>query len=58
MNVHFNQNPMAKILSFKEVADIPGLRITMYKNQERAMTVILKWKVFQVQGVRIWDLFL
>ena len=28
MKVHFNKNSMATILSFKEVADIPGVRIT------------------------------
>ena len=42
MNVHFNQNSMSNILSFKEVADIPGVRITTETNQERAMTVTLK----------------
>ena len=46
MNVHFNQNSMATILSFKEVADIPGVRITMDINQERAMMVTLKIKSF------------
>ena len=28
MKVHLNKNSMANILSFKEVADIPGVRIT------------------------------
>ena len=42
MTVHFNKNYMAKILSFKEVVDIPGVRITMDTNQERAMTVTMK----------------
>ena len=32
---------MATILSFKEMADIPGVRITTDKKQERAMTVSL-----------------
>ena len=42
MTVHFNKNSMATILSFKEVADIPGVIITTDKNQERAMTVTLQ----------------
>ena len=58
MTVQFNKNSMTIILSFKEVADIQGARITTDTNQERAMTVTLKWKVFQVQGVQIWDLFI
>ena len=41
MKVHFNKNSMATILSFKEVADIPGVRITTDTKQERAMTVYL-----------------
>ena len=49
---------MAAILSFNEVVDIPGVRIVMDTNQERAITVTLKWKVFQIQGVRFWALFL
>ena len=32
---------MATILSFKEVVDIPGVRITTETKQERAMTVSL-----------------
>ena len=40
MTVHFNQNSMATILSFKEVVDIPGVRIATDTNQERAMTDI------------------
>ena len=41
MKVHFNKNSMATILSFTEVADIPGVRITTDTKQERAMTVSL-----------------
>ena len=41
MKVHFIINFMATILSFKEVADIPGTRITTDMKQERAMTVSL-----------------
>ena len=41
MKVHFNKNSMATILSFKEVADIPGVRITTDTKQEIAMTVSL-----------------
>ena len=39
MKVHFNKKSMADILSFKEVADIPGVRITTDTEKERAMTV-------------------
>ena len=41
MKVHFNKNSMANILSFKEVADIPGVRITTDTKQGRAMKVSL-----------------
>ena len=41
MKVRFNKESMATILSFKEVADIPGVRITTDTKQERAMTVSL-----------------
>ena len=46
MSVHFNQNSIATIISFKEVANIPGVRITADKNQERAMTVNLQYDSF------------
>ena len=46
MTVHFNQNSMATILSFKEVVDIPGVRIATDTNQERAMTVTLEMEFF------------
>ena len=41
MKFHFNKNSMATILSFKEVTDIPGVRITTDTEKERAMTVYL-----------------
>ena len=41
MKVHFKKYSMAAIRSFKEVADIPGVRITTDKKQEIAMTVYL-----------------
>ena len=41
MKVHFNKSSIATILSFKEVADIPGVRITTDIEKERAMTVSL-----------------
>ena len=51
---------MATILSFKEVADIPGARITTNTNQERAMTVTLQnWKFFKFKecksGIYFYD---
>ena len=42
LTVHFNQNYMATILSFKEVVYILGMRITTDTNQERAITVTLQ----------------
>ena len=48
---------MVTILSFQEVADIPRVRVTRDTNKQRGMMVSLKWKVFQVQGVRIWLYF-
>ena len=45
MTVDFNKFFMETIISFKEVTDIPGVRITTDTNQECAMTVTLKkWK--------------
>ena len=41
MKVHFTKNAMATILSFKEVADIPGVRITTDTETERAMKLSL-----------------
>ena len=41
MKVHFNKNSMANILSFKEVADILGVRITPDTKQERLVIVYL-----------------
>ena len=41
MKVHFNKNYITTVMSFKEVADIPGVRITTDTKQERAMTVYL-----------------
>ena len=41
MKVHFNQNYMATILSFKELVDILGVIIATDTKQERAMTVSL-----------------
>ena len=42
MTVHFNQKSMATILSFKEVIDIPGVKIATDTNQEPAITVTLQ----------------
>ena len=41
MKFHFNKDSMATILYFKEVADIPGVRITTDTEKEIAMTVSL-----------------
>ena len=46
MTVHCNKNSMAPILSFKEVIDIPGVKIATDKNQEGAVTVTLKMESF------------
>ena len=60
MKVHFNKDYMATILSFKEVADIPGARITKDTKQEIAMTVslgngrILKFKECE-SGLYFYD---
>ena len=59
MTVHFNQNSMTTILSFKEVTDILRVKITTEKNEEHAMMVTPQnEKVLQIQGMWIWDLFL
>ena len=50
MTVHLNQNSMATIVSFKEVVDIPGVRITMNKNKERAMKVNLQNEKFSLNS--------
>ena len=42
MKVHFNKNSMATILSFKQVADLPGVIITTDTSKERSMIVTLK----------------
>ena len=50
MNMHFNQRSMATILQFKEVADIPGVRITTDTDQERTMTVTIQnGKLFKLK---------
>ena len=41
IKVHFNKNSMDNILSFKEVTDIPGVRITTDTEKERAMELSL-----------------
>ena len=41
MKFHLKKNSMAKILSFKEVADIPGVSITTDTEKEISMTVSL-----------------
>ena len=46
MTVQFNQNYRETIISLKEVADIPGVRITTDTNQERGMTFNLRMEMF------------
>ena len=41
MTVHFNDSAIANILSFKEVADLPGIRITTDTSTERAFLIHL-----------------
>ena len=41
MKFHFNKDSMATILSFKEVANVPVVRITTDTRQGSAMTVSL-----------------
>ena len=60
MNMHFNQRSMATILQFKEVADIPGVRITTDTDQERTMTVTIQnGKLFKLKecksGIYYYD---
>ena len=42
LKVHFNKNSMANVLSFKQVSEIPGAKITTDTSKEDAFTVHLK----------------
>ena len=46
LDVHFNRESMATILSLKSVADIPDVRIFMDTLKERAISVFFKDKLF------------
>ena len=39
MSIYYNKDSMANILAFADVASIPGVRITMDTDKERAMNV-------------------
>ena len=39
LSVYFNENSLATILAFSEVASLPGINITMNSNKERAILV-------------------
>ena len=58
MTVHFNQNSMAKILSFKAVVDPRGENYHGHKFRTCNDGYSTKWKVFQIQGVKVWALLL
>ena len=43
LNVHVNDNYLAKVLSLKYVNNIPGVYVTMDSSIEKAMNVILRY---------------
>jgi hypothetical protein len=47
LEVHFNRESMATILSLKSVADIPNVRISMDTQKERAISVFFGDKLFK-----------
>ena len=49
---------MATILSFKEVADILGVRITTVTNKERVMTVTLNGNFSSSRSVNMGSIFM
>ena len=42
LNVHVNENSLAAILPFKDVYNIPGVRVTTDISTEKAMKVIMR----------------
>jgi len=47
ISVYFDENSMATILSLKDIANIPGMRITMDTSVEKAINVKFKSAVFK-----------
>jgi len=43
IRVHFNEESMAKILVFKDVADLPGVKIIIETSKERAICIF--WRM-------------
>ena len=42
LKVHFNKDSLANVLSFKQVSELPGVKITTDTSKEDALTVHLK----------------
>ena len=42
LEVHFNKDSLANILSFKQVSELPGVKITTDTSKEDTLTVYLK----------------
>jgi hypothetical protein len=47
IDVHYNMNSMANILSMKDVVSLPDVKVTMDSSQESAMIVVFKGKVYK-----------
>ena len=41
LKVHFKKDSLANVLSFKQVSEIPGVKITTYTSKESSLTVHL-----------------
>ena len=42
LKVHFNKDSLVNVISFKQVSEIPGVKITTDTSKEDAFTVHLK----------------
>ena len=47
INVHYNHESMANIVSMKDVLSLPNVKVTMDSSQERAVIVDFKGDIFK-----------
>ena len=50
MSVHFDKDSMVIIVSMKDVANVPGVRVHMVTDIERAIKVCYKGKVLKFKN--------
>ena len=54
IEAHLNLHSMANIVALKDMVDVPGVRITMDRSKERAITVEYQGNLYKFKDLQDW----